>query len=145
MKRKLKMKKIIKLVLLILWIILIYILSNQAGGASTSQSNIIVDIIHKILPINKDILVPIVRKTAHITEYFVLFILIYINLKEYKVKNIFKLSILLSILYALFDEFHQLFINERSGKITDVLVDSIGIFVAYILVKYIINRKNKKA
>ena len=84
-----------------------------------------------------------VRKTAHITEYFILFILIYINIKEYKIKDIYKVSIILSILYAIFDEFHQLFINERSGKVTDVLIDSVGVIIGYLFIKFINKRKNK--
>lgn len=135
------MKKLIKLLLLILWMVLIFYLSSLNGKASTGQSNILVNIAYKITHIDKDILIPIIRKTAHITEYFILFILIYINIKEYKIKDIYKVSILLSIIYALFDEFHQLFINERSGKVTDVLIDSIGIILGYILIKYVTNIK----
>ena len=136
------MRKIIKLLLLISWMILIFILSNQNGTISTNQSNFIVDIAYKITNINKDILVPIVRKTAHITEYFVLFILLYLNLKEYKTKHIFLNSSILSLLYAIFDELHQLYINERSGKISDVFIDCIGIVLGFIIVKLIIKRKN---
>lgn len=135
------MKKLIKLLLLIAWIVLIFMLSNLNGKASTGQSNILVNIAYKITRIDKDILIPIIRKTAHITEYFILFILIYINIKEYKIKDIYKVSILLSVIYALFDEFHQLFINERSGKVTDVLIDSIGIILGYIVIKYVTNIK----
>jgi len=135
------MKKLIKLLLLIAWIVLIFMLSNLNGKASTGQSNILVNIAYKITHIDKDILIPIIRKTAHITEYFILFILIYINIKEYKINDIYKVSILLSIIYALFDEYHQLFINERSGKVTDVLIDSIGIILGYILIKYVTNIK----
>ena len=139
------MKKIIKLLLLILWMVLIFYLSSLNGKASTGQSNFIVNFIYKYINIDKSILIPIIRKTAHITEYFVLFILIYINIKEYKKKDIYSISILLSIMYAIFDEFHQLFINERSGKVTDVLIDSIGVIIGCKLVKLINKRKNKSA
>ena len=120
-------------------------LSNLNGALSTGQSNFIVNTIHKWIKIDKSILIPIVRKTAHITEYFILFILVYINIKEYRKKDIYSVSILLSIMYAISDEFHQLFINERSGKVTDVLIDSIGVIIGYILVKLINKRKNKSA
>ncbi|MBO4601331.1 MAG: VanZ family protein [Bacilli bacterium] len=123
--------------------IIIYMLSNLNGTSSTGQSNIIVNTIFKFIKIDKSILIPMVRKTAHITEYFILFILIYINIKEYKIKDIYKVSILLSILYAIFDEFHQLFINERSGKVTDVLIDSVGVIIGYLFIKFINKRKNK--
>ena len=129
------MKKIIKLLLLISWLLLIFYLSSLNGKTSTGQSNKLVNIAYKITHIDKSILIPLIRKTAHITEYFVLFMLVFTNLKEYKVKDIFKVTVLLSIIYALFDEFHQLFISERSGKITDVLIDIIGIALGYVLIK----------
>ncbi len=36
----------------------------------------------------------------------------------------------ISVLYAISDEIHQLFIPDRFGKATDVLIDSIGIILA---------------
>ena len=50
-------------------------------------------------------------------------------------------SSLIGVIYAVSDELHQLFVNGRSGKIIDVVIDSIGIFTGiamYLLMKKII-------
>ena len=113
-------------------------LSNQSGSSSTSESNIFVDFIYSIIHIDKDILVVIIRKSAHIFEYFVLFLLMYNYIRYYSIKSKFILSIILCIVYSIFDEGHQLFIEGRAGEVLDVLVDTIGVFLGYILI-----RKNK--
>ena len=42
-------------------------------------------------------------------------------------------SLLIGIEYASLDEIHQLFIEGRAGKITDVLIDTIGISIGICL------------
>lgn len=130
------MKKI-SFLLLIIWMIFIFMLSNQSGSSSTSESNIFVDFIYSIIHIDKDILVVIIRKSAHIFEYFVLFLLMYNYIRHYSIKSKFILSIILCIVYSIFDEGHQLFIEGRSGEVLDVLVDTIGVFLGYILIRKI--------
>lgn len=115
-------------------------LSNQSGGSSTSESNIFVDFIYNIIHVNKDILIIIIRKSAHIFEYFILFLLMYNYIRCFDIKSKFKLSIILCILYSIFDEVHQLFIEGRSGEVLDIFVDTIGIFLGYILIKRINNK-----
>ena len=137
------MKKIVSLILLIIWIIIIFMLSNQNGISSTSSSNIIVNFLYDIFKIDKDILIFIVRKSAHIFEYFVLYLLTYNCFKNYNVKNIIIISIIFCILCSSLDEVHQLFISGRTGKLTDVLVDSIGIILGYILIEVHYGKKKK--
>lgn len=38
-------------------------------------------------------------------------------------------SLLVGIEYAAIDEIHQLFIDGRAGKITDVLIDTLGVAI----------------
>ena len=138
------MKKTISLILLIIWILIIFLLSNQSGGASTSNSNIFVDFLYNITKINKDLLIVIVRKSAHIFEYFVLFILTYNCFNNYGIKNIY-ISIIFCILCSIFDEVHQLFISGRTGSIQDIIVDSIGVLIGMLLeVAYGKKKKVKK-
>lgn len=118
-------------------------LSNQNGISSTSSSNIIVNFLYDIFKIDKDILIFIVRKSAHIFEYFVLYLLTYNCFKNYNVKNIIIISIIFCILCSSLDEVHQLFISGRTGKLTDVLVDSIGIILGYILIEVHYGKKKK--
>ena len=131
------MKKIIKWLLFILWLVIIFLFSNQPySGASTHN------IIEKIIPILKNsnwinIINFSIRKIAHITEYFILCILTMLLLKEYT-KNeriIIVSSILFCFFYACTDEIHQSFILGRSSKFTDVLIDTIGVLLYLFIYK----------
>lgn len=70
----------------------------------------------------------IIRKTGHFLEYMALGCTLVLPFKGMFVKKyyIFILSQLLSTVYACTDEFHQLFVEGRSGSIKDVAIDSIG-------------------
>ena len=85
---------------------------------------------------NDDWLDFVLRKTAHITEYFVLYLLFYfaINKNENTIWNS-KNSIyasLFAIAYAISDEFHQSFVPGRGPSPIDVLVDSFGVLIGNI-------------
>lgn len=69
-----------------------------------------------------------VRKGAHMTEYAILAVLIYLWLGRWKFSRLRAACIaaVLSILYACSDEIHQLFVAGRAGMVSDVLVDSAG-------------------
>lgn len=67
------------------------------------------------------------KKTAHLVEYAILTVLIF-----RATKNI-KLSIILSILYAASDEFHQSFIPGREPRVRDVIIDATGSTIGVIL------------
>lgn len=79
----------------------------------------------------------IIRKTAHMGEYFILFLLIYqavgSTIRLPQSKKIL-LTLLLTILYAFSDELHQTFVSGRSGKFFDIWVDSVGALGALALI-----------
>lgn len=72
-----------------------------------------------------------VRKCAHAAEYAVLGFLIVAALCDHArgERKKIVLCIVIGVLYACSDEFHQLFVPGRSGQITDVLLDSCGVLV----------------
>ena len=75
------MKKVINIILLIAWMIVIFILSNDNGVQSSGKSDgIAYFIASKINIIDTDTLKFVIRKIAHITEYFILGILFIICL-----------------------------------------------------------------
>lgn len=82
-----------------------------------------------------------VRKTAHAAEYAVLGILIWqIFLAYEKKERRYMIScVLVGAAYAATDEFHQLFVPGRSGRFTDVMIDTCGI-IAGVLLSYEIRR-----
>ena len=147
------MKKTISFIVLILWMIVIFSFSsadaNKSTGTSDKVITTMIEIKDKITnnetPNNeKEIIVKnssfYIRKIAHITEYLILGFLMFNLLKQYSVTNIYY-AIGLSILYSCTDEFHQLFINGRSGSIRDVLIDSIGILIGTYLYKLLFIKK----
>ena len=77
-----------------------------------------------------------VRKIAHATEFFLLTMSLFLWF-DYFDWNIWKHSFIAGItavLYAASDEFHQLFVSGRAGKISDVGVDSMGVLVALLMI-----------
>ena len=75
------------------------------------------------------------RKAAHVSEYAILMFLLYMSLEKL-VSNKYRVwwSVLLSVLYASSDEWHQTFVVGRHGAIGDVVIDSIGILVMMFLI-----------
>lgn len=76
-----------------------------------------------------------VRKAAHMAEYAVLSILLYLWLERWQF-GICKrsiLAIILAALYAASDEIHQLFVKGRAGTIRDVIIDSIGAVIGILV------------
>ncbi len=149
------MKKAISIISLILWMIIIFSFSsadaNKSTGTSDKVITTMIEIKDKITdqetPISeKEIIVKnssfYVRKIAHITEYLILGFLMFNLLKQYSVTNIYY-AIGLSVLYSCTDEFHQLFINGRSGSFKDVLIDTIGILLGTYLYKILVIKKKK--
>lgn len=69
-----------------------------------------------------------VRKGAHMTEYAILAILIFVWMGRWEMSRLRRVcaSMALAALYACSDEFHQLFVAGRAGRFGDVLVDSAG-------------------
>jgi VanZ family protein len=82
----------------------------------------------------------IFRKVAHLTEYAVLaFLLWRIFYYHLKTRNIFSYlaTFLIAIIYAVGDEVHQFFVENRSGRWEDVVLDSIGVLGGLILIYWI--------
>jgi len=77
----------------------------------------------------------ILRKLAHMFEYGVLYLLIYRVFKRTsslsKNKLLF-ISLFLTILYAVSDEYHQTFVPGRCGNLTDISIDSTGAVLGLI-------------
>lgn len=81
-----------------------------------------------------------VRKTAHMTEYGILAVLILHMLWAYGWRGkLFLSSLFMTGAYACTDEFHQLFIPGRAGRFTDVLIDSAGACIALAFAELIIH------
>ena len=69
------------------------------------------------------------KKTAHITVYAILYVLIQRALNLTTKLNInvsWKVALLLCVLYGVSDEIHQSFVSGRQGTLRDVGFDTLG-------------------
>ena len=73
-----------------------------------------------------------IRKMAHATEYAILGMLL-IGV-FYPVKKYYLIAFLVSVVYSVTDEVHQLFVPGRSGQPTDVMIDSLGALIGILLI-----------
>lgn len=77
-----------------------------------------------------------IRKCAHFTEYFVFCVLIYRGIRGQRPgwRWIWGLSAwFVAAAYAALDEVHQAFVASRTASAYDALLDSVGAFVALIV------------
>ena len=88
----------------------------------------------------------LVRKLGHLSEYFILALLLMRALRaEMAAQSTLQpilLSILLTILYAGSDEFHQSFVPNRSASVADVMIDAAG-GICGTLLSHLRNRRPK--
>ena len=131
--------------LLIVWMVGVFLLSNQKGPESSGLSKKIALILCFGNEDSADNFEPIVRKIAHIVEYAIGAMIFYGILCTYQ-KFPFKVKVGITmafiIAYAGLDELHQLFIDARNGTYMDVGIDAaggaIGLAACYLL-GYLIN------
>lgn len=119
----------------IIWMLFIFTMSHTIGTVSSQQSNFIADIIAQYLKIDYNLLTFIIRKTAHMSEYAILLLLLYFGITKINIyKYSLSISLFITFIYACSDEIHQLFIPGRSGQFTDVLIDTSGALIMLLLI-----------
>ncbi|KAA9013816.1 VanZ family protein [Niallia endozanthoxylica] len=135
------MYKILSWLALILWMGLIFFLSQQPATESNELSRIITEYIVKIvamvhLDADFNINNSSIREYAHFLAYLILGILVTIILQVIGIRGIrgMGLALLLCVFYAVFDEIHQIFSPGRGIQLKDVFVDSFGAGVGIIIV-----------
>lgn len=109
----------------ILYMVLIFYLSSRPAAEAFRRFPIIAKL-----------------KLVHIIEYGFLFFLIWRAITmttKYNIYERFSLSLMITVLYGLTDEFHQIFIVSRTASLADVVADGVG----GVLVGLGINLRNK--
>jgi VanZ family protein len=111
------------------------VISTFSTGAFTSEntSRVIVPFLHWLLPHadaeTLSFIHYVIRKCGHVTEYFILSLLLLRGLQAGNRKFGFQLAsvvILMVAAYAALDEFHQSFVPGRTAAVSDVLLDTAG-------------------
>jgi len=141
----------------LVWMALIFTGSSDAKSYEHS-AGLIERFLHWLFPRlsqpNVEIIHHLVRKCAHLTEYAVLALLLWRALRQTDGTNLrplvaperseggwnwreARLTLLIVMLYAATDEFHQFFIPERTSLVSDVMIDTAGgtagLFALWIL------------
>lgn len=83
----------------------------------------------------------IVRKIAHFSIYTLvgIFIMAFMSTFNTKLKIQFGVSILVGLIYAITDEYHQSFIPGRGPSAIDVCIDTCGVIFGILIVLAIIS------
>jgi VanZ family protein len=118
------------------------VISGFSTGTFTSDntSHYIIPILRFLLPHaapeTLDFLHHIIRKCGHLTEYFILSMLILRGIRAGE-KGLYLRWALITILivacYAALDEYHQSFVPGRTAAVGDVLIDTTGGIAAQIV------------
>lgn len=144
-----KKKILVYILLIIIWLLVIYLFSNANSNSSNKLSHGItydlIEFTNKIkltniqendkhatmLKLNK-----VVRKIAHMSEYFILSIFIYFLLKSLNINKYILIKVLLiCFICALIDEYHQTFVSGRTGQFIDCIIDLTGSCIFTLIVK----------
>ena len=85
---------------------------------------------------------------ARAYHFIVFFLFSFFLLMAIKGKNKMELkhlviTVFLSVAHAVLDEFHQIFVPFRDASVRDVLIDSLGIFSAMLIYKFIDKKANQ--
>lgn len=131
-------KRYIKWGLVVIWAVVIFVFSSQTGDMSSQNNRFIMDMFNRI-GINLDTITGglgnlIIRKAAHFTEYFILYLLFYnAFIDDFYRKPALIISIIATALYAASDEFHQSFVGGRGPAVLDVMIDTSGGIAAALI------------
>ena len=87
----------------------------------------------------------LIRKSAHAFEFLVLALLLGWVLSEYEISSwkLICFTMLGVLLYAASDEFHQLFVEGRTARLFDVMIDCIGGLIGILLFGMVRRLKKK--
>ena len=150
------MRKVFYLIFILVWMGVIFCFSNQEADLSTRMSDGFIErtigSVYKLFDSNvtieklnyiKSKYSYSVRKMAHFTIYLILGLFVFNFIKEYSIRNIILLSVVICFLYACSDEIHQSFVIGRSCEFKDVLIDTTGSFIGIMLFNIIYSLRKK--
>ncbi|HLR03348.1 MAG TPA: VanZ family protein [Virgibacillus sp.] len=136
------------------WIAIFFTLSQHSGHQFSEISATMTNAFHRVMEIFFPSLTHddrtfylLIRKSAHFFEYMLLGALI-LHALRHRLFSGAIIAVFISAIYAMTDEFHQLFVPGRGAEIRDVMIDSLGAmtgvaiyFVLYICFKSLFGRK----
>ncbi len=123
----------------LLWMGFIFLMSTDLFSSENTASvikPIIQFVLPGITPARADMIHSVIRKCAHVIEYFIFGALLFWAFcggsQESKSWQWAGLSLIMVILYAASDEFHQSFISSRTASAIDVGIDTMAGMLAQL-------------
>lgn len=122
-------------VLWFLWAVVVLKFSSDTGNTSSGKSGWILTQVLSILQVfgisvnDVELLHTLIRKAAHMFNYLCMGLVGYNALRQtfdWTFSRKLVSAFLLAVAFASFDEYFQTFIPGRTGKFTDVIIDSSG-------------------
>lgn len=142
MSNKRKFLIFLSWILVVACMVTIFIFSAQPANTSSESSDACIQWIYDLFGIRLS--QHIVRKTAHALEFCGLCLLFNLAFGVTTLKFRPLISFILTVLYAVSDEIHQIFVDGRACMFKDVLIDSGGAAVCIIILSivYLIYKKH---
>lgn len=140
------------MLLLLTTFAIIFKFSSQIAEESDDISNGVLRKIIDVFPYTKELSEeikikmvehgnPIIRKLAHFSIYALVgvWIMAFMSTFDIRLYKKWIISMLVGVLYAASDEFHQSFVPGRGPSIVDVGIDSLGVLTGILAVLIIIS------
>jgi VanZ family protein len=117
----------------IFWMCLIFWMSTETFSAQNTLSvveTILYFLISKISSQELTLIHALIRKSAHVIEYFILGLLLFRAFRGSSIGSwnwrwtLF--AVIVVVLWAASDEFHQSFVPSRTASVVDVAIDTAG-------------------
>ncbi len=151
-----KQKLLLYALLLLAVMALIFYMSSKNGEDSSQMSgwfaeSFLGELLTKLLPKLTDNAITSIRKYAHIFEFLCLGVTSFLFFDELFCSRSGRLgkacaaSALWSFLYACSDEWHQTFVPERSGQLSDLRFDAAGFLAGIALTALLCTRSSRKS
>lgn len=146
-----KIHKYLNWILVLIWMLVIFLFSSDPAVVSDEKSGFVIKIISNLgIDLNSTfgkLSNFIVRKIAHFTEYFILYVFLFNALRNHNIAGnkistgkALSFAIIVTFLYACSDEYHQIFVPGREGRFRDVMIDTSGGLFGMILIKKLIKK-----
>ncbi len=123
-------------------------IAEESDGVSNGVLRKIIDIFPYTKGLSEEIKIkmvehgnPIIRKLAHFSVYALIgvWIMAFMSTFDMRLYKKWIISMLVGIVYAASDEFHQSFVPGRGPSIVDVGIDSLGVLTGILVVLIIIS------
>lgn len=145
--------KLIKITLIIIWMITVFLFSSENGEKSETTSKKVTKVVIGVVGDNEEKkneteikkVDKKIRKLAHYTIYTVggILIISYFQTTKKELREKVIYSVAIGAGYAVTDELHQLLVSERTARLLDVGIDTLGIITGVILYLMVIKEYKK--